>query len=934
MANIFDGINNAAKQNRQALIELTATYEAYRPLTIVKVAFRWLGNLFKKLFHKEYLPAKLSYEYDGYRYKLSFGSNDDMLLKLRKYISNALSYTGKISDKNSDDRLSVKTIETLSKLYKNDKYPLMSPAEKADVLKRKCRGRKLTKIRRSLSLWLSFSILIIAGAVSGLVLSSDQWLYIGIAAVSMEFINWYICRRRLAYEKLARTLSFSGEYLGGIFSVPVDELTIRRFANERGGKYEMGLRALHSLRFRMASTSQKIVETNEIRTEALNNKNEITTSLRNYKKTENTEALDTKDLNIMTEELKSEYSRLDQEIKQCDAAISGLNKKISEDSGYCDKLKACLMPVIMQYWNSVYNTISFDGNFYSNIIDYFEWHAYETIEKRLIELKNTKDPAALGKMTKGDGYSFPFGVNGNKCNVFFRISGQPPHLDIRGLDRSTPLTEIEMSDKEVEDVLSDFGLLEREIAFTSLTEALRQRDVYITECEDVIKKEKEKLEEAKNAYSNLIEINGSLGISIKTKEIEIRNLQKLLQEARNKLDHEQNSENKDQQQIDFLTNTISGLLEQIEQIKREKIEIEKKKKDIEADLVEKEKEIYEIKVKKTKLQKDLDNITKEYNIMIEETKNNINSLQNTINLNQGVLKNLSNKSMKNSSSLKTANKSVEDGKKMLADLRHKVDELENIISAYKEEKERLDRENEKLYSQLEETKSVTAVSEKDYNEQKEILDSVNLYDNVDTVKTFAAAFKTAEKEIDIMSPWVSDFINDNKMRIAELFEGALKRGVKIKIAYGMSGDRISDNDVVKYIHMNKNDFKHKKGNYYNHDDVRKQKTIRNMYTLHRKFKNLYSGRLLSNHLGTHGKVMIVDDKYYMIGSFNLLSAPEMRSIEYFENDDRWRMENAIDHKETMLYDKNPKIIKSLINEYFKFETSSPSAIEKDLGEPG
>ena len=76
--------------------------------------------------------------------------------------------------------------------------------------------------------------------------------------------------------------------------------------------------------------------------------------------------------------------------------------------------------------------------------------------------------------------------------------------------------------------------------------------------------------------------------------------------------------------------------------------------------------------------------------------------------------------------------------------------------------------------------------------------------------------------------------------------------------------------------------------------------------------------------------MLVDDKYYLIGSFTILSAHEMKSIDRIEKLDK----SKIDHAEIMLCDKNPVIIKNLKKDYFDYETTSPPAIEENWGELG
>jgi hypothetical protein len=105
---------------------------------------------------------------------------------------------------------------------------------------------------------------------------------------------------------------------------------------------------------------------------------------------------------------------------------------------------------------------------------------------------------------------------------------------------------------------------------------------------------------------------------------------------------------------------------------------------------------------------------------------------------------------------------------------------------------------------------------------------------------FIHALKYANKEIDIISPWISRAVVDDDL--ISLFESALQRNVRIRIIYGigdadnprsMQSDGIADDLKTRFAHFS-DLFKIKKGN-------------------------------------THYKLLLCDDGFEVSGSFNFLS---------------------------------------------------------------
>ncbi|MDP3385952.1 MAG: phospholipase D-like domain-containing protein [Eubacteriales bacterium] len=137
--------------------------------------------------------------------------------------------------------------------------------------------------------------------------------------------------------------------------------------------------------------------------------------------------------------------------------------------------------------------------------------------------------------------------------------------------------------------------------------------------------------------------------------------------------------------------------------------------------------------------------------------------------------------------------------------------------------------------------------EHDYWGEVQNIDNVPTYPKTkqllqddDIRKMFIDTFMIAEKEIDIVCPWINQNVVNDKL--ISLMDEALCRGVKIKIMYGI-GDG---------------------------EDERSSTSEETVEMLKRRFE--IDGENLSFKRGnTHVKLLLCDDKYWMLGSYNFLS---------------------------------------------------------------
>ncbi|MDW2886322.1 phospholipase D-like domain-containing protein [Exiguobacterium artemiae] len=135
---------------------------------------------------------------------------------------------------------------------------------------------------------------------------------------------------------------------------------------------------------------------------------------------------------------------------------------------------------------------------------------------------------------------------------------------------------------------------------------------------------------------------------------------------------------------------------------------------------------------------------------------------------------------------------------------------------------------------------------------------------------FYRALHEAKSEICIVSPWLSWWLINNN-EFVKLVEAALKKGVNIKIVYGIGSD----------------------SSYKNKDD-RGMTSEKVVEQLKKKWlKKGYSGKIKFKKSNTHFKLLMCDELFLVIGSYNFLS-----NQGKFEEEGTWHEagEYAEDHE--------------------------------------
>jgi phosphatidylserine/phosphatidylglycerophosphate/cardiolipin synthase-like enzyme len=113
---------------------------------------------------------------------------------------------------------------------------------------------------------------------------------------------------------------------------------------------------------------------------------------------------------------------------------------------------------------------------------------------------------------------------------------------------------------------------------------------------------------------------------------------------------------------------------------------------------------------------------------------------------------------------------------------------------------------------------------------------------------FEEAFNLSVNEIDIISPWITNYVL-YKTGVYKYIQGALRKGVKVKILYGIGKNENSDNEISK---------------------SRGKRSEEIAQKLEQDFQ-IYGHTFKIKKRDTHSKILICDNKFAIIGSYNFLS---------------------------------------------------------------
>ena len=916
MSTIIDGLEKTSKTE---LAELVACIESYTQANMVEQTGRSIANIFRRITKKTIIPAGLNVLYETKVDELARTSYEVLMSRTRTDIAKYGKGIGVRGG--SDDMLSVSMMRAVSSLYGKQHYSVMSPAEMADDLTVKCRNRDVNKIKRWPAIWGIVTILIIIIILFLLINISRKLSVYGIPhpytnklrliVIALGLISeviWYLfTRKKLSLEKLAYVIAVGGTGHGKTFSIAIDETVISKMDQNSSVKYEAGLRALHTITGQVDHIQSQIRSLSEENDKISAEMDNDTEYLKTLKRSLSEPDADASFINNQIKEKESEIIRKNESIRQRKNTISQAEDAIKYFDDQRNALRKILVDQISKLWISSYPELNFHGGFFESMVDSCEWNAFEKIERRLIELLRAQDPQALGEHAINDKLFIKFSTKLEPGQIFYTVDKNINIIEVlRGLSKPD---DIALGEDDLRRVLIEYGII-KDAQEPVSTGGISAKKI-INSLAVKLKESQVKLNDLSHQNAQLVVEKETLNLEIASKEAEKERLEEERDELKSQLEKSIVDE-AERLELQAKLNELNKKISELENdLKDKKIEIDNLNKAYEEKY---QKLLTDIKQGHAEI-KNLEAAISEKVSVIgalnqenEKLKNNNDKLESDIYLKQKLLDKRRKKLDSQGAKATELNNAIEK-----LERRKKYDE--SVIQAQATQvtkNEEKQKQLKKEISVLEEAKNKVQeiitlqdnkISQLQRDKEKlenELKSSTILKENK-ILNEFKNAFKTASSEIDIAVPWLGKYASDE---FPDLMESCLKRNVKIKIRYGLKDDN-KDKDYSDSRLREKIAKKEMPG-------TRFEWSVKNIMDLHKRFDKEYPGMFISYRHRSHSKLMMVDNKYYIIGSLNFLS--------YQRDGSGWG--------ELAEKSENSTVIKTLYDMYFSFEKTKP---ENDLG---
>lgn len=907
MANIIDGLKKA---HRNEIIKLISLIETYTLFNRMSVSAYKIKHLILKMLRKSETVIGMQERFENTQNELIQMNDFALQERFERDLKREVKATGKLHGIKNNDQLSVFILYSVSSLYGKKQYSLMSPAEIADELKLKCQKRNSSKIKNLPTIWIWCTILLFLCMLFLLFYCYKHNINIAFSTtiiVLLETGTWIFFSRILALEKLAQVVALSGISYGTSFSVQSDKLSICKWSSADIDKFEHGLRALHTLIARIQELTvakERLCQLNE-QSEQLRQSN--LQSLKQIHSTPVENAMEQEALNRKRQKYLAENTRLEEEKKQRLETILITDRQIQYNENLGEGLRELLSQTIRNLWQNRYSSFQFNPEFFKYLVDNFEWFSFEIIERRLVELEQTTDPKSIGKFRRGH-YVFEFALEKQSCALVYDTDKD---LNILAIQRNSLPNDVGLSEQQLSETLITYGL------------AAPQKEPCHTESkhnttDKLIQEMATQIKQGQKTIGILNKQVDTLALEKKTIELERKSLLLEKENLTKKLQYLQ-------------AQMHQGKIQNFQELKIKEAQLNKKIADLETRLSEK---TTEMKV----LQADYDHTYQKVLLELEQGKSQTNRFREIIDKNKQEMErlqeeykslqrssdDLTNQLNLNNSTLKMVNDTLARQKKKNSEQKKTYEKLKSTSESMKKtiddqkqrmldietNKQKLANENITIQNSLEtaqkhilEQKEKIEQLNQTLAEKQAQLDNTKIFENADIRQEFEKAFSNAQTEIDIISPWIANFINEPLF--INMVKQALQRGVVVKIKYGFSENRggkdLSRETLKKVL---KSDF----------GITRDERSILNIYKLHKALDGKYLGKIITCRQDSHAKLLIVDKKYYLIGSFNFLSYDG----------------STIGRGELAVRDSNQSVIADMYSAFFKFDTNWPKWITESL----
>lgn len=839
MKTLFDGIGEVNKT--EAVNEL-AELESFTISTYMKVVLHNLRRTVIKFFalfipalrekSVKLKPDSMEQHYESKRIKYSTFSMNEMIEKFRALLKKEVRGIGFCF--RNDDALLARVSYKASRILPKNQFLGKSIYEINDLLLQKYPHQKKPNYNNLLFVWLIGNSAIVLMLFFALLSQYISILPLIVIFFGLQSLLYYFISTRLSKWKLARFVWLAASGAGG-FNESQGKLPLDLIDTETRENLHLKVRTIHSM---WEAVNNSITEKNDLykRVSMIENQifcNKQIISGKDTLKGNSDSARIIEDKIIENKSLEKDMNALKQNISSKEIDLNKYMKLLNT-------LEMDVSNAILGLWRGTFKKVIFTQDFVFSLIRKFSLEDFSFVEKRLFETCNTASPQFLAKRISG-GYAISFiTVNQDIGNLMFHLDNLTTATFFQ-IDRGMTLQETPLSREELHKVIELMN--KSRSAFNEdivteyknqILELQEQRKTWEME-RTALKDESKSLENQKenllsDIKSNHDKIDDLLNqIGDKEKECEV--LRRQLAEATTKpqVDALNNRISECEEELRKMENVYKQKMGEYDNLKKELKQVNNRKDEIKIKCEKQESEINERKRIITELRNDIEKINKE----VKNKEIEIQQKDSDIYLKSKLLEKAETNKMTNQKMIQKLKKTIDlqkkEKKELEVEIQKKNDTSGTLEQELKVSEKTLESEKEEVVRLKNEIEKITA----------------KLLTNQDIYNELYHQIRLAQEYVYIIAPFLLGNQSDKMLKI---FQDAMRNNpdLKVKILYGMKARYGSHYKEDLNILKEENQFA-----------TRLEKTL---------------GRNASTKQGnTHAKIMLFDDKRFILGSANVMS---------------------------------------------------------------
>lgn len=741
-----------------------------------------------------------------------------------------------LSSKADGDVVSAKITKSASKILSRKELVGKSVYEVNDAVYRRYADKKKFHYETFLRLWLCATLTIIMVGGMIMILKWFPVKYVLTTLTIAEIIIYLFAARWLSIWHMAR-LVWLIRAESGTADTKMYEYPMSTLSKEEAHLVILRMRTLHTL------MNSKEILLHEI--EGL--ENEITSCMKKIEKNKETiQAI----VNERTEEncriigsKQDENEHLNHRIADNRNKCNVKKKEIKNVEALISELKKCLISILSEKWRDAYQHLTVSNAAMEAVVCRFAADDIANMEKRFFEIDNTSNPQAIAQK-KNDGYSIKFlTIRGGVANIVFQVDKKSGSITVQDILCADKLKETFVTNDELREAINGIttGQIQQEEYRQRMAEL---QNWYSTESQkwESQRAQLEKLNihltKEKEQLTNEI---SSKQIRIEELSVEITDRTKECNQLKISIDALKKEGNRElvaekQKQLEKLHQQLNSL----------QCEYNEKLCEIEKLYAQ----IHTLNEKQSELCKALEQKEKK----LEETKKQINQCNDMIKQKEKDIRSLAEKIQDKDNNIVTLNGLLKQADASKRADKDTIQKLRNAKYKLEKEKTQLNKEIENQKVDIdnlnivkENTERLVAMQKQDISKLLQRLEdnySKILYDE-EIYNELYAWIPAAQKYVYIISPFISKYQFPTMRR---KLKDAVRNNpnLRIKILYGMKD-------------TNEN------------GEIQKPENIISARDFIGQLQEALGSALTVKETNTHDKVILVDDKMFMLGSANVMS---------------------------------------------------------------